>query len=222
MGAGRAAGARAAGDRGGSGAGGVGEEALGSPLLRPGRPPESLSGAWKSHRRRGRRGSVPLLSDRPLPRAEVRRGLPWLGKRLEHDGHDGGTKDTTDGLFHSVPPCPELTLSAEALDFFRAFPDQKLDNRPYRVFFASGDRTCSIARFTGTFSGPMRGPDGKDIAPTGRGFEVQFCTVAHWGDDGQIIEENLFYDLGSFMAADRARRVARIRRHTRAVLREWR
>jgi ketosteroid isomerase-like protein len=87
----------------------------------------------------------------------------------------------------------------EALDFFRAFPDQKLDNRPYRVFFASGDWTCSIARFTGTFKGPMKGMDGKDIAPTGKRFEVQFCTVAHWGDDGQIIEENLFYDLGSFL-----------------------
>jgi ketosteroid isomerase-like protein len=87
----------------------------------------------------------------------------------------------------------------EALDFFRAFPDQKLDNRPYRVFFASGDWTCSIARFTGTFTGPMAGPDGKDIVPTGKRFEVQFCTVARWGDDGRIIEENLFYDLGSFL-----------------------
>lgn len=87
----------------------------------------------------------------------------------------------------------------EALDFFRAFPDQKLDNRPYRVFFASGDWTCSIARFTGTFTGPMKGPDGKDIPPTGKRFEVQFCTVARWGEDGRIIEENLFYDLGSFL-----------------------
>jgi len=87
----------------------------------------------------------------------------------------------------------------EALDFFRAFPDQKLDNRPYRVFFASGDWTCSIARFRGTFSGPMKGADGKDIPPTGKRFDVDFCTVARWGDDGQIIEENLFYDLVSFM-----------------------
>lgn len=87
----------------------------------------------------------------------------------------------------------------EALDFFRAFPDQQLENRPYRVFFASGDWTCSIARFTGTFSGPMRGPDGTDIPPTGKRFDVQFCTVAHWGEDGQIIEENLFYDLGLFL-----------------------
>ena len=87
----------------------------------------------------------------------------------------------------------------EALEFFRAFPDQKLDNRPYRVFFASGDWTCSIARFTGTFTGPMKGPDGKEIPPTGKRFEVDFCTVARWGEDGRIIEENLFYDLVSFM-----------------------
>jgi len=87
----------------------------------------------------------------------------------------------------------------ESLDFFRAFPDQKLDNRPYRVFFASGDWTCSIARFRGTFGGPMKGPDGKDIPPTGKKFDVEFCTVARWGDDGRIIEENLFYDLVGFM-----------------------
>ena len=87
----------------------------------------------------------------------------------------------------------------EALDFFRTFPDQHLDNRPYRTFFASGDWTCSIARFTGTMTGPMKGPDGKEIPPTGKSFEVDFCTVARWDDNGQIIEENLFYDLVGFM-----------------------
>jgi ketosteroid isomerase-like protein len=87
----------------------------------------------------------------------------------------------------------------EALDFFRTFPDQHLDNRPYKTFFASGDWTCSIARFTGTMTGPMKGPDGKEIPPTGKSFEVDFCTVARWDDEGQIIEENLFYDLVGFM-----------------------
>jgi ketosteroid isomerase-like protein len=87
----------------------------------------------------------------------------------------------------------------EALDFFRTFPDQHLDNRPYRTFFASGEWTCSIARFTGTMTGPMKGADGKEILPTGKSFEVDFCTVARWDDDGRIIEENLFYDLVGFM-----------------------
>jgi ketosteroid isomerase-like protein len=87
----------------------------------------------------------------------------------------------------------------EALEFFRTFPDQHVGNRPYRVFFASGDWTCSIARFTGTMKGPMQGADGKEIPPTGKSFDVEFCTVARWDADGQIVEENLFYDLVTFM-----------------------
>ena len=88
--------------------------------------------------------------------------------------------------------------TAESIAFWKTFPDQHLDNRPYRVFFASGDWTCSIARFTGTMTGPMAGPDGTEIRPTGKSFEVEFCTIALW-DDGQIVEENLMYDLVTFM-----------------------
>ncbi len=86
----------------------------------------------------------------------------------------------------------------EAIDFFRTFPDQHIDNQTYKVFFASGDWTCSIANFTGTMKGPMKGPDGKEIPPTGKSFAVDFCTVARW-HNGQIVEENLFYDLVTFM-----------------------
>ncbi len=88
---------------------------------------------------------------------------------------------------------------AESMRLFKTFPDNRVHNRPYRVLFASGDWTCSIARFTGTMKGPMAGPKGVDIPPTGKSFEVDFCTVAHWGDDGQIIEENLFYDVVGMM-----------------------
>lgn len=86
----------------------------------------------------------------------------------------------------------------EAIEFFDTFPDQHLDNRPYKVLIASGDWTCSIARFTGTMKGSMAGPDGKQIPATGKSYEVDFCTVARW-DNGQIVEENLFYDLVTFM-----------------------
>jgi ketosteroid isomerase-like protein len=89
------------------------------------------------------------------------------------------------------------TTESEA--FWKAFPDQHLDNRPYRVLIASGDWTCSIARFTGSMKGPMQGPDGREIPPTGKPFEVDFCTVARWDENGQIVEENLFYDLVGFM-----------------------
>ncbi len=83
---------------------------------------------------------------------------------------------------------------AESIEFFKAFPDNHIDNDPYKVLFAQGDYTCSVARFTGTMKGPMQGPDGRLVEPTGKRFEIEFCTVAHWRD-GEIVEERLFYDL---------------------------
>lgn len=86
----------------------------------------------------------------------------------------------------------------ESIEFWETFPDQHLENRPYRVFFASGDWTCSIARFTGTMKGPMQAADGTDIPPTGKSFDIDFYTVAHWENE-QIVEENLMYDLVTFL-----------------------
>ena len=88
---------------------------------------------------------------------------------------------------------------AEAIQMFKTFPDNRVGNRPYKVFFASGDWTCSIARFTGTMKGPMIGPKGVEIPPNGKSFEVDFCTVARWNDKGEIVEENLFYDVVGMM-----------------------
>src|SRR5438105_5218796 len=86
----------------------------------------------------------------------------------------------------------------EAIAFFKTFPDQHLDNRPYKVLISDGEWTCSVAHFTGTMTGPMKGPDGNEIPPTGKSFEVDCCTVARW-DDEQSVEENLFYALVTFM-----------------------
>lgn len=101
----------------------------------------------------------------------------WPGKPETHGQHDH---------------------EAEAIQFFKAFPDQHVGNRPYKVLFGGGEWTCSIARLTGTMTGPMQSPDGKEIAPTGKSFDVDFCTVARWVD-GKIAEENLMYDLTTFM-----------------------
>ena len=86
----------------------------------------------------------------------------------------------------------------EAIALFKTFPDNHVQNRPYKVFFASGDWTCSISWFTGTMTGPMQAPDGSEIPPTGKSFGVDFLTVAKWDND-QIVEENLMYDLVGFM-----------------------
>lgn len=82
----------------------------------------------------------------------------------------------------------------ESVEFFKTFPDNHLINRPYKIFFAQGNHTCSVADFTGTMKGPMKMPDGKVIPPTNRSFHLEFCTVATWNDKGEITEERLFYD----------------------------
>ena len=86
----------------------------------------------------------------------------------------------------------------EAVEFFKTFPDNHLINRPYKIFFASGNHTCSVADFSGTMKGPMK-MGGKTIPPTHRGFHVEFCTLATWNDKGEIVEERLFYDLVGLM-----------------------
>lgn len=47
--------------------------------------------------------------------------------------------------------------------------------------------------------GPMTLPGGRIVEPTGRTFDLEFCTVARWVD-GKIAEENLFYDQVGLMA----------------------
>ncbi len=81
----------------------------------------------------------------------------------------------------------------EAIEFFKIFPDNHLTNNPYKTSIAEGDYTCSVADFTGTFKGPMKGPDGKMIQPTNKRFQLEFCTVAYWNGMA-IVEERLFYD----------------------------
>lgn len=82
--------------------------------------------------------------------------------------------------------------------FFKAFPDNRIENNPYKIFLGQGDWTCSVAELTGTHKGPMMGLDGKAIEATNKRFKIDFCTVAHW-KDGRIVEENLFYDLLGMM-----------------------
>jgi predicted ester cyclase len=81
----------------------------------------------------------------------------------------------------------------ESLEFFKMFPDNHLANDPYKILFAEGDYTCSVADFTGTFKGAMKGLDGKMIQPTNKKFHLEFCTVAYW-QDRKILEERLYYD----------------------------
>ncbi len=100
------------------------------------------------------------------------------------------------------PGQPEPTRGREAhykesVEFFKTF-DNKLVNNPYKILFGDGNYTCSVADWTATMIGPMKGPDGKVIQPTHKTAKLEFCTVATWKNN-EIIEERLFYDVVGMM-----------------------
>jgi hypothetical protein len=46
--------------------------------------------------------------------------------------------------------------------------------------------------------GPWKDLQGKVHPPTNKSFDLEFCTVARW-KNGEIVEENLFYDQVEFL-----------------------
>lgn len=91
------------------------------------------------------------------------------------------------------PGCDQAKSEA----FLKAIENQ-LENNRYGVMFGSGDCTCTIARRKGKMIDPWKGLDGNVHAATGKTFELEFCSVARW-KNGQIIEEDLFYDQVGFL-----------------------
>jgi hypothetical protein len=76
-------------------------------------------------------------------------------------------------------------------------PDTKIKTHPIK--FGKGDWTCVVGVMEGTFSEPMPIGNGKTIPPTGKKFKLSMTTTGHWGPDGKMIEEYLYYDNQSFM-----------------------
>lgn len=50
----------------------------------------------------------------------------------------------------------------------------------------------------GTFTQPMKTPDGKVVQPTGKSFKIPMCTIGRW-KDGLMEEEYLFWDNQTYM-----------------------
>jgi hypothetical protein len=75
-------------------------------------------------------------------------------------------------------------------------------NDPYTVNFGSGDWSAVICRATGTITGDMTIPDGTKVAPTGKSYDVNRCTIAK--RDGDLLREETFrVTTSGFSAAKR-------------------
>lgn len=69
---------------------------------------------------------------------------------------------------------------------------------PNLVALSDGEWTSTIARLSGTMTGPIITSGGKVFEPTNRCFETSFATIAHW-ICGKIVEEYEFLDLAEIM-----------------------
>jgi hypothetical protein len=76
-------------------------------------------------------------------------------------------------------------------------PDMRVTKHLTKI--AQDDWTAAVGVLTGTFSEPMPLPDGGSLPPTRKSLEIQVATFARW-ENGQIVEESLFWDGASFAA----------------------
>jgi hypothetical protein len=79
-----------------------------------------------------------------------------------------------------------------AEQFFKTFPDIHVGNDPYKVLIGDGDWTCSVAKFTGTMTGPMPGPDATMMQPTKKSFAVELARSLIGMIKVKSSQENLF------------------------------
>ncbi len=83
--------------------------------------------------------------------------------------------------------------AAAMKQFFSIFPDVHVHNDPYPIQFGSGDWITVVSRITGTFTGEMKLPNGKVVAPTGKAFDVEFAQTVKWDGD-LLIEISAFWN----------------------------
>ena len=88
---------------------------------------------------------------------------------------------------------------AEGVQMFKTFPDNKVAQPSVQNVLRQRRLDVLDCPIHGDDEGPDDRAGGTEIPPTGKSFEVDFCTVARW-DNGEIVEENLFYDVVGLMS----------------------
>lgn len=115
----------------------------------------------------------------------------WAGFATTHtknvkvhwpDGH------TTEGLDKHIEDMKYM---------FSYAPDTRISEHPIKI--GQGEWTAVYGIMEGTFTEPMKTPDGKVIQPTGKKFRIPMATIAHWTKEGPMDEEYLFWDNQTYM-----------------------
>ena len=82
---------------------------------------------------------------------------------------------------------------------FTFAPDNRITEHPVRFGSPDGEWTAVSGWLEGTFSKPLALPVGKSIPASGKCYRIPIATIGHWGKDGIMFEEYLFWDNAEFM-----------------------
>jgi ketosteroid isomerase-like protein len=86
-------------------------------------------------------------------------------------------------------------IVAWAGEFFDAFPDARYE--PAHEHEA-GDTAIDEGYFVGTHTGPLAGPDGETIPPTGKSVRVRACDIVTV-KDGSVTSHRFYFDQMEFL-----------------------
>ncbi len=101
-----------------------------------------------------------------------------------------------DNAMMHMPGGVEMDMPAHIADIiatYAAFPDIAPHNHNYKIVFGEGEWTFAVADVTGTNTGPVKGPAGAWVPPTGKKVAFELCTVARW-IKRQMVEEYIWTD----------------------------
>jgi steroid delta-isomerase-like uncharacterized protein len=88
-------------------------------------------------------------------------------------------------------------IREEAKGFVRAFPDLRFE---IVSVVPQDDRGgADEIRLTGTNTGPMATPTGKEIPPTNKRIDLKGASFVRLNDRGEITEERRYYDVGTLL-----------------------
>ena len=139
----------------------------------------------------------------PKPPTNAERAAWYQRCWNDFNGHDWAAfgpcydqASTSDGGDPSMPQMKgREAIMKGTQDEIRSFPDMKGD---VRLILANGSNMASVAVITGTNSGPLMGPGGKEMPPTNKKTGQWFGHAIETNADGTaVIHEYAFFDSGT-------------------------
>lgn len=113
----------------------------------------------------------------------------------------GAAMLTTDAVLHDLATGAKLVGPNGLRQYWQAwhtaFPDGKIDDSSVKVTHDGTVVNEFVAR--GTHSGPLMGPGGQQLPPTGRRIESHFCVISSVRG-GKIASSRVYYDMVSLLA----------------------